>query len=106
MDAGKICARVDERIRPQAKVLADQVIFMAGKLRESKAGLKDQAIVIPYDNGGGQTGIRENPAFSAYEKLLASYTKSLAALREMIGSTAPEEMSALDDLRQKFKVVR
>lgn len=106
MVARKICAKVDERIRPQATELADQVIFMAGKLKESKAGLKDQAIVIPYDNGGGQTGIRENPAFTAYEKLLATYTKSLAALREMIGSTAPEEISALDDLRLKFKVVK
>ena len=106
MVARKICAKVDERIRPQATELADQVIFMAGKLKESKAGLKDQAIVIPYDNGGGQTGIRENPAFTAYEKLLAAYTKSLAALREMIGSTAPEEISALDDLRLKFRVVK
>lgn len=106
MVASKICAGVDSRIRPQATVLAEQVIFMAKKLKESKAGLRDQAIVIPYDNGGGQTGIRENPAFTAYEKLLATYTKSLTALRDVIGDNAPKELSALDEMRRKFLVVK
>lgn len=106
MVASKICAGVDERIRPQVTILAEQVIFMAKKLKESKAGLKDQAIVIPYDNGGGQTGIRENPAFTAYEKLLATYTKSLTALRDVIGDGAPKEMTTLDEMRRKFQVVR
>lgn len=106
MVASKICAGVDSRIRPQATVLAEQVIFMAKKLKESKAGIRDQAIVIPYDNGGGQTGIRENPAFTAYEKLLATYTKSLTALRDVIGDNAPKELSALDEMRRKFQVVK
>ena len=106
MVASRICANVDSRIRPQATVLAEQVIFMSKKLKESKAGLRDQAIVIPYDNGGGQTGIRENPAFTAYEKLLATYTRSLITLRDVIGDSAPKEISALDDLRRKFQVVK
>ena len=106
MVASKICASVDSRIRPQVTVLAEQVIFMSKKLKESKTGLRDQAIVIPYDNGGGQTGIRENPAFTAYEKLLATYTKSLTALRDVIGDDAPKEMSELDNLRKKFQVVK
>lgn len=106
MDAIKMCERVDSRIRPQAITLAEQVLFMADKLKESKVGLEGQPIVIPYDNGGGQVGIRENPAFSAYEKLLTSYTKSLAALRDILGTGAQEEISALSDLRQKFKVVK
>ena len=37
MVASKICAGVDRRIRPQVTVLAEQVIFMAKKLKESKA---------------------------------------------------------------------
>lgn len=106
MVASKICANVDERIRPQVTILAEQVIFMSAKLKESKKGLRDQAIVIPYDNGGGQTGIRENPAFTAYEKLLASYTKSLATLRDVIGDDAPKAISELDSMRRKFQVVK
>ena len=106
MVASKICANVDSRIRLQATVLAEQVIFMAKKLKESKAALRDEAIVIPYDHGGGQTGIRENPAFTAYEKLLAAYTRSLTALRDVIGDDAPRELSVLDDMRRKFQVVQ
>ena len=106
MVASKICANVDERLKPQVTILAEQVIFMSKKLKESKAGLKDQAIVIPYDNGGGQVGIRENPAFTAYEKLLAAYTKALTTLRDVIGTEAPREMSQLENLRKKFQVMR
>lgn len=106
MVASKICADVDSRIRPQATVLAEQVIFMAKKLKETKAELRDQPLTIEYDNGGGQTGIRENPAFTAYEKLLATYTRSLTALRDVIGDDAPKEMSELDSLRRKFQVVK
>ncbi len=106
MVASKICVNVDSRIRPQVTVLAEQVIFMAKKLKETKTGLRDQSLTIEYDNGGGQTGIRENPAFTAYEKLLATYTKSLAALRDVIGDAAPKEMSELDSLRRKFQVVK
>ena len=106
MDARKICEQVDERVKAQAVTLAEQVLFMADKLTESMEGIKEEPIVIPYDNGGGQCGIRENPAYAAYEKLLGTFTKSLAALRDMIGSTAPKEMTALDDLRTKFKVVK
>lgn len=106
MVASKICNSVDSRIRPQATVLAEQVIFMAKKLKETKAELRDQPLTIEYDNGGGQTGIRENPAFTAYEKLLATYTRSLTALRDVIGDDAPKEMSELDNLRKKFQVIK
>lgn len=106
MVASKICTSVDSRIRPQVTVLAEQVIFMAKKLKEQKAELRDQPLTIEYDNGGGQTGIRENPAFTAYEKLLTTYTRSLTALRDVIGDDAPKEMSELDNLRKKFQVVK
>ena len=93
-------------LHDEALELAESVVFMAAKLEESRKVMKNEPIVIPYDNGGGQTGVRENPAFTAYEKLLATYTKSLTALRDVIGDGAPKEMSALDDLRRKFQVVK
>jgi len=54
--------------------------FIREKLKESREAMKEMPIVMPYDNGGGQTGIRENPAFSAYEKLLKSYLAVLTQL--------------------------
>lgn len=105
MTAEEICKNVDVRIRPQAVVLAEQMLFMAEKLDQTREDLTYQPIAIPYDNGGGQTGIRENPVFAAYEKLLSSYTKTINALSAMIGEKSEAEQSALADLRSRFKVV-
>ena len=45
-----------------------------------------------------------NGDYPAYEKLLASYTKTLTAVKNMGG--ASEEVSSLDSLRNKFKVAK
>lgn len=78
--AKQLCENVPEQVRPFVIELAENVIFMHDKLIETRKGLKNQALVIPYDNGGGQTGIRENPAFKAYQTMLASYRKALEEL--------------------------
>lgn len=75
-----LCASVPQQVRPFLIELAENVVFMHDKLIETRKGLKNQQLVIPYDNGGGQTGIRENPAFKAYQTLLASYRKALDEL--------------------------
>lgn len=76
-------------LHEQALELAESVIFMADKLKESREIMKNEPLVIDYDNGGGQTGIRENPHFTAYEKLLNTYTRSLEQLSKIIESGAP-----------------
>ena len=43
--------------------LESQAAFMRSALRKQKKALKDQPFVVEYDNGGGQTGTRENPIF-------------------------------------------
>lgn len=104
--AEKICESVDPRIRPQVKTLYRQVKLLEAKLKESAAAVKDEAIVIPYDNGGGQTGIRENPIFPAYVKVLAAYEKALSELREYIGEEKAAEVSQLDTLRAKLRIAK
>ena len=84
----------------------ENTAWMKAKLDDTREQIRNTSVAIPYDNGGGQTGIRENPAFTAYEKLLATYTKSLTALRDVIGDNAPKELSALDEMRRKFQVVK
>ena len=69
--------------------LAESVVFMAKKLEETRIKLEDEPLVVPYDNGGGQKGIRENPQFVAYEHLLATYNKSLRQLSEIVEKGAP-----------------
>lgn len=66
--------------RKQATELAEHAIAIEDKLKESKEEIKTMDLVIFYDNGGGQEGLRENPAFKAYESLLSQYQKVLNQL--------------------------
>ena len=82
-----------------------QADFMAAKLEESRQRIEDMDIVIEYDNGGGQSGIRENPWVTAYEKLLTTFNKTLATLNQIGDGAGGEEVERLDDLRKRFKVM-
>ena len=106
MNAEQIAKNADPRIRDEVLVLARQVLAIADKLSEAESEITDQKIVVPYDNGGGQTGIRENPFYTAYEKLLASYTKALTSLREMIGEAESDGLTSLDAFRSRVKIAK
>lgn len=63
--------------------------WMKAKLDDAREAVKNSQIVITYDNGGGQKGIRENPLFKGYENLWKSYLTGL----DMIMSALPPEKS-------------
>lgn len=86
--AKEICSGVHV-LHDESLALAEAVIFMADKLEEMRGLLADEPLVIEYDNGGGQTGIRENPNYTAYEKLLNTYNKSLRQLTEIVEKGTP-----------------
>ncbi len=89
----KICASVPERDRPRAVELCENVLFMERKLAEARRNMENQQIVIAYDNGGGQRGIRKNPMFDSYNALMRTYNASLAQLVEILGAT-PSDLPA------------
>ena len=71
-------------LHDEALELAESILFMAEKLKESRILMADESLVVEYDNGGGQKGIRENPHYVAFEHLMATYTKSLRQLMEIV----------------------
>jgi hypothetical protein len=71
-------------LHDEALELAESILFMAEKLKESRILMADEPLVVEYDNGGGQKGIRENPHYVAFEHLMATYTKSLRQLTEIV----------------------
>lgn len=91
--AKDLCSGV-HTLHDEALELAESVVFMAKKLEESRKMMEDESLVIEYDNGGGQCGIRENPHFTAYEHLLASYNKALRQLTEIVEKGAPSSRSS------------
>lgn len=76
-------------LHDEALELAESVLFMAQKLKESRELMINEPLIIDYDNGGGQKGIRENPHYVAFEHLMTTYTKSLRQLSEVIEKGAP-----------------
>lgn len=91
--ARALCAGVS-LLKDEAIELAEQVLFMSEKLKEERKQLEKEPLIIEYDNGGGQMGIRENPHYTAYEKLLSSYNKSFKQLTEIIENGAPVKQKA------------
>lgn len=87
------------------KILKEQLQHLADRILIEGRHMDDEPLIIDYDNGGGQSGVRENPYYPAYEKLLASYVKTLAAAKDLCGSD-DEEVRSLDNIRQRFKVVK
>lgn len=91
--AKEICSGV-HILHDEALELAESVVFMAAKLKKARSILKNEPLVIEYDNGGGQCGIRENPNFTAYEHLLTSYNKALRQLTEMVEKGTPSRKAS------------
>ena len=86
------------------KTLEEQVRVMSDKLKQAAEQVPAEDLIVNYDNGGGQTGVRENPFFPAYEKLLSSYIKAVMALNELSGNETVTTDS-IAELRRKFKVI-
>lgn len=99
-----------ELVAPERRDMAaryvDELRWMDEKLDQARQTIKNTAIVIPYDNGGGQTGIRANPAFGEYEKLFRSWDAAARSLVAMVPADAvphvdESEVSPLDIIRAK-----
>lgn len=81
------CEIPESRINALETVI-DNTAWMKAKLDEAREAIKNTSVAIPYDNGGGQTGIRENPLFKGYEALWKSYISGL----NLILSTCPQKV--------------
>jgi len=85
-EAERICAGIPEKLRPYATELAENVVFQCSKLAETRRAMQrsNQQLVVAYDNGGGQRGVRKHPIYEAYNQLMANYRKSLQQLTELL----------------------
>lgn len=95
----------------QRDVLApviDNMAWQRAKLDEAREEMQDASIVCHYDNGGGQSGERENPIFKAYVNLWRAYMVGLEKYTSYLPKEMQEEvngnvLSVLDQVRQMKK---
>ena len=97
-EAEKICSVIPEKLRPYATELAENVVFQCRKLAETRRAMQknNSQLVVAYNNGGGQSGIRKNPIYEAYNQLMANYRKSLQQLTDLLQEYGMEDVQADD----------
>ena len=71
--------------------VVQNVAWMKIKLDDARAAIKTAQIAIKYDNGGGQTGLRENPLFKGYESLWKSYIAGVDRILAALPAEAVKE---------------
>lgn len=81
--------------------------WMKAKLDDARADIKNSKIVIPYDNGGGQKGLRENPLFKGYESLWKSYMQGMNRILDCLPQEVIEmEAEVVDKPKTMLELVR
>ena len=101
----------DKRMRMLHPVIVN-TSWMKAKLDDAREAIKNSNIVISYDNGGGQKGIRENPLFKGYESLFKSYMTGMNRILDCLPAEQIETdtqvvieqpKSMLELMREKHK---
>lgn len=98
-------AEVPKQQRDVLAPVIDNMAWQRVKLDEAREEMKDASVVCEYDNGGGQTGTRENPIFKAYINLWRAYMVGLEKYtsylpKELQEEAAGDGLSVLDQVRQ------
>ncbi|MBR5285332.1 MAG: hypothetical protein IKU30_00390 [Clostridia bacterium] len=98
----------DRRIKALEPII-ENVAWMKIKLDDAREKIATSSVVIPYDNGGGQSGIRENPLYKGYESLWKSYItgmdRILGALPKEAIETVAEDIKT-NEPRTVLELVR
>jgi len=80
--------------------------WMKVKLDDAREAIKNSNIVISYDNGGGQKGIRENPLFKGYESLWRSYMAGMAKILDSLPQEQIEQVVEIEKPATMLELVR
>lgn len=98
----------DARIKGLKSVI-DNVAWMKVKLDTSRDEIESgeySGITIEYDNGGGQTGMRENPLFKGYESLWRTYMNGMEKILAAIPDQAEKNEKDTGKPKNVLELVR
>ena len=102
---------VNEKYIDILNTTIENTAWMKVKLDDARDQIKKTSVAIPYDNGGGQKGIRENPLFKGYENLFKSYLSGIRQILDVLPKQAEpikndeinKQKTALEIVREKHK---
>lgn len=92
-------AMVSEARRRALGPVIDNTAWMYAKLEDTRTTIKSSQVAIPYDNGGGQSGIRENPLFKGYTSLWKAYMLGMGRILDAL----PAEVRVVEQDQEEYK---
>ncbi len=84
-------AEVPQQQRDVLAPVIDNMAWQRVKLAEAMEQMQDESLICEYNNGGNQTGIRENPIFKAYVNLWRAYMVGLEKFTSYLPKDLQEE---------------
>lgn len=99
------CLVPQNRIQMLEPVI-ENVAWMKAKLDDTREQIRNTSVAIPYDNGGGQTGIRKNPLFEGYSSLWKSYMAGMNAITAVLPKDVVSEAANADSPKTVLQLVR
>lgn len=99
-------ARISENRMSLLEPVIENTAWMSAKLDDARDAIKNGQIVIPYDNGGGQKGLRESPLFKGYESLFRSYIAGMTKILDALPEETEEKKEELGRQKTMLEIVR
>ncbi len=92
----KIFKEIDENKLKFCMTLIDRLAWLNVSVKELEQSIDRDGTTIPYDNGGGQSGVKDNPNV----KTLIQYTKNITTITKQLVDLVPasKKKSKLEEL--------
>lgn len=98
---------ISEARKTALKPIIENVAWMRFKLDDTREAIKGSGVVIPYDNGGGQKGLRENPLFKGYESLWKSYMAGMEKIFACLpAEVVKEEVAVIEQPKTMLELIK
>lgn len=98
-----IVKNVSVETKTVVEMLIDRVAYLAAYLDELQEDTIIGGVVVPYNNGGGQSGMRVHPNVNVYTAYAKQFTASVKQLQGFLDNLTVEKKDELQMFMEKFK---
>lgn len=99
-------AGTDEKTLKLLASTISNTAMLKAKLDDAMETIEEEDIVSEYDNGGGQSGTRINPAFTAYTSLYKSYCAGMKIILDAMPKQAASQKKELEAPTNMLAVIQ
>lgn len=79
---------------------------LKAKLDDAQEEIQEAPLTIEWDNGGGQSGVKENPVFRMYESMWKSYMSGMKTILGYVPELGTESKKKEDKSTNVLQLVR